>query len=235
MVAPGHPLPTELTDDLVEETAAGLYRDYTAYLTNNGYTAVKTKVGKDSVLDVERVRRIRDTIGGDVRLRIDANQGWKPKEAVRCIRAMEDAGLNLEWVEQPVAAADLEGMRYVTERVDTPIMADESLFGPDDAFRLLEMRAADLFNIKLMKCGGLRNARTIHAMAKACGVACMVGCMIESRIGITAAAHFACGQTGILAADLDAVDLMQPEHFSGGVRLDVNRILLPEGAGLGIG
>lgn len=213
-------------DEMCEEA-----REY----VKRGYTAIKTKVGLDSALDVERVRRVRKAIGPNVRLRIDANQGWKPKEAVRCIRAMEEAGLELEWVEQPVAAADLEGLRYVTDRVDTPIMADEALFGPEDAFRLLEMRAADLFNIKLMKCGGLRNARTIHAMAKARGVACMVGCMIESRIGITAAAHFACGQTGILAADLDAIDLMQPDAFEGGARLDVNRILLPAGAGLGIG
>ncbi len=215
-------------------TPEAMCEEARAYVAR-GYTAVKTKVGKDSLRDVACVRRIRDTIGTGVRLRIDANQGWKPKEAVRCIRAMEDAGVNLEWVEQPVAAADLEGLRYVTGRVDTPVMADESLFGPEDAFRLLEMRAADLFNIKLMKCGGLRNARTIHAMAKARGVACMVGCMIESRIGITAAAHFACGQTGILAADLDAIDLMQPEAFRGGARLEANRILLPDGSGLGIG
>lgn len=199
-----------------------------------GYTAIKTKVGTDSRMDLERVRRVREAIGPDTRLRIDANQGWTPKEAVRCIQAMEDAGLNLEWVEQPVHALNLEGLRYVTERVDTPVMADESLFGPDDALRLLNMHAADLFNIKLMKCGGLRNARAIHAMARTGGVACMVGCMIESRIGITAAAHFACGQSGILAADLDALDLTEPEPFPGGARLEGNRVWLPEGNGLGI-
>jgi len=200
-----------------------------------GYTAIKVKVGRDSLLDIERIRRVRAQIGPAVRLRIDANQGWKPKEAVRTIRALEDAGFNPEWVEQPVQAQDVEGLRFVTEHVGTPIMADEALFSPEDAFRLLEARAADLFNIKLMKCGGLRNARTIHAMAKARGIDCMVGCMIESRIGITAAAHFACGQTGILAADLDAIDLIQPEIFEGGVSLTGNRVVLPDGNGLGIG
>ncbi len=199
-----------------------------------GYTTLKAKVGIDSRLDLERIRRIRDAVGPGIRLRIDANQSWAPKEAVRVIKAMEDAALGIEWVEQPVAARDIDGLRFVTERVDTRVMADESLFSPADALRLLECRAVDLFNIKLMKSGGLRNARAIHAVAKAAGVPCMVGCMIESRIGIAAAAHFACGQSGIIAADLDAIDLMEEEAIEGGVRLDGTRLHLSSDAGLGI-
>src|SRR5690606_26553503 len=91
-------------------------------------------------------------------LRLDANQGWTAKEAVHAIRSLEDAGVRLDLVEQPVKARDLEGMRYVTERVHTPIMADESVFGPMEVLEIIRLRAADIINIKLMKTAGISNA-----------------------------------------------------------------------------
>lgn len=199
-----------------------------------GYTTLKTKVGLDSELDIIRIKKIREAVGNDIKLRIDANQGWIAKEAVRTIRKLEDMGMNLELVEQPVIAHDIEGLKYVTDNVDTPIMADESLFLPEDGFKILKLRAADILNIKLMKCGGLHNALKINAMAESCGVECMLGSMIESKIGITAAAHLACGKLNITRVDLDAVDLMAEDPIDGGVQVTGSRHVIPESYGLGI-
>ena len=200
----------------------------------NGYTTLKTKVGVNGKLDIQRVKAIRDAVGPNIQLRLDANQGWSPKEAVKTIRAMEDSGFDIELVEQPVKAHDIEGLRYVTQNVETPIMADEALFSPYDCFTLLKERAADILNIKLMKCGGLHNAQKINAMAESCGVECMIGCMIESKVGIAAAAHFAGGKLNITRADLDAIDLIAKEPISGGVELVGNKLVLSDAAGIGI-
>lgn len=213
--------PQEMADDAI---------DY----IKRGYNTLKTKVGLDSELDIARVKKIREAVGSDIRLRLDANQGWTAKEAVRTIRKLEDMGMNIELVEQPVKAHDIEGLKYVTDNVDTPIMADESLFLPVDAFRILKLRAADIINIKLMKCGGLHNALKINAMAESCSVECMLGSMIESKIGITAAVHLACGKLNITRADLDAVDLMAEDPIDGGVRVTGSRLVVPESYGLGI-
>ena len=112
-----------------------------------GYTALKLKVGNDPALDIRRVQAIRDAVGPAVKIRLDANQGWNAKEAVRTIRRFEADGLDIELIEQPVKAHDFDGLKYVTDHVETDIMADESAFGPYEVFRLLSMRACDLINI----------------------------------------------------------------------------------------
>ena len=199
-----------------------------------GYHHVKLKVGIDSTVDFERVAAIRKAVGNDIAIRLDANQGWKPKEAIRLIRAMEDANLAIELIEQPVRAADFEGLKQVTDHVDTPIMADESAFSPTDVFRLLSMRACALINIKLMKAGGLGPASKIAAMAEAAGVECMMGCMVECKIGITAAAALSAGTAVITKNDLDAADLMAADPIHGGITYDKDHLVLSELPGLGI-
>lgn len=213
--------PEEMTQDALEAIAAG-------------YSELKIKVGTDADLDIRRVKAVRQAVGPAVKIRLDANQGWKPKEAVRTIRRMEDLGLAIELVEQPVAAQDIEGLKFVTDHVDTDILADEAVFGPADAFRILAMRAADLINIKLMKAGGLHSALKICHLAETMGVECMMGCMLESKIGITAAASFAAAKKNITRADLDAALLLAEDPVLGGVTFDQNRILLPEAPGFGI-
>lgn len=116
-----------------------------------GFRILKVKVGKEGLKDVERIAAIRQAVGKDIAIRVDANQGWQPKDAVRIIRAMEDKGLDIDLVEQPVDAHNFEGMKYVTSNVFTPILADESVFSPQDAIRLIQEGGADLINIKLMK------------------------------------------------------------------------------------
>jgi L-alanine-DL-glutamate epimerase-like enolase superfamily enzyme len=199
-----------------------------------GFDTLKIKVGNDAAMDLARVRAVREAVGEGVRIRLDANQGWEAKEAVRLIRCFEAEGLGIELVEQPVKAHDFDGLKYVTDRVDTEIMADESAFGPREVLRLLSMRACDSLNIKLMKAGGLRNAARIAEIAETAGVRCMVGCSLESKVGITAAASLAAGRRIVTRADLDASILLAEDPVAGGARFEKSRLLLPETPGLGI-
>ncbi|MDD5936855.1 MAG: dipeptide epimerase, partial [Clostridiales bacterium] len=150
-----------------------------------GFRILKIKVGKEGFKDVERISEIRKAVGNDIIIRVDANQGWEPKQSVRIIRAMEDAGLNIELVEQPVNAHDFAGMQYVTQNVDTKILADESVFSAEDAINIIKGHAADLINIKLMKTGGIHNALKICEIAELYNVQCMIGCMLESKISVS--------------------------------------------------
>lgn len=213
--------PEEMVRDSLEAIAAG-------------YTELKLKVGTDAALDLLRVEEIRRAVGTKVKIRLDANQGWKPKEAVRIIRAFEDGGLGIELIEQPVKAHDFAGLKFVTEHVDTDIMADESAFGTYEVLQLLSMRACDLINIKLMKAGGLQNALKIANMAETMGVECMMGCMLESKVGITAAAAIAGAKRIVTKADLDAAVLLATDPVKGGVSFTGNQLLVPELPGLGI-
>ncbi len=199
-----------------------------------GYTELKLKVGTDAALDIKRVQAIRAAVGYDVKIRLDANQGWSPKEAVRTIRRFEDLGLAIELIEQPVPAHDFAGLKYVTDQVETDIMADEAAFGVYEVFQLLAMQACDLINIKLMKAGGLHNAVKIAHLAETMGIQCMMGCMLESKVGITAAASLAAGKKIISKSDLDAAVLLAEDPVVGGVSFAKNQLLIAEAPGLGI-
>lgn len=199
-----------------------------------GYNALKIKVGTDAAMDMVRLKEVRGAVGKDVLLRADANQGWTPKQAIRTIRFFEDQALDIELVEQPVKARDFDGLKCVTENVDTLIMADESVFSPMDAFKILSMRAADLINIKLMKTGGVRNAGAIAAMARSMGVECMIGAMMETKISVTAAAHLAAALPVITRADLDPPALCASDPVEGGAVYSGSSVSLSEGPGLGI-
>lgn len=199
-----------------------------------GYKTLKMKVGKDAATDIKRFKAVRDAIGYDVDIRIDANQGWKPKEAVMTLRKMEDAGLNIEFVEQPVNAHDFEGLKYVTDNVQIPVMADESVFSPSDALKIMQMRAADLVNIKLMKTGGIYNALKICSMAETFGVECMIGCMLEAKVSVNAAVHLAAAKSIITKIDLDGPVLCSEDPVIGGSIFNESIIKVSEEPGLGI-
>jgi L-alanine-DL-glutamate epimerase and related enzymes of enolase superfamily len=199
-----------------------------------GYRILKTKVGKEGVKDIERIAAIREAVGKDVKIRVDANQGWTAKEAVRILTAMEDRGLDIELCEQPVKAHDLNGMRAVTQAVSTPILADESVFSAEDAVEIIRTGAADLINIKLMKTGGIYGALKICAIAETYGVECMIGCMLESKLAVSAAAHLAAAKGIITRADLDGPSLCRTDPFEGGPDFLENRIVMNDLPGIGI-
>jgi len=199
-----------------------------------GFDTLKIKVGKEALKDIERMKAIRSAVGYGVRLRIDANQGWKPKEAVKILRRMEEEGLDVEFVEQPVAAHDIAGLKLVTDNVSIPVLADESVFSPEDAVRILQERAADFINIKLMKTGGLHNALKICSIAEIYGVECMIGCMLEAKISVNAAVHLAAAKSIITKIDLDGPVLCSEDPIEGGAVFNEYKIELNDDPGLGI-
>ncbi len=202
---------------------------------DQGFDALKVKVGKDLALDIERIKAIHAAIQGKALIRLDANQGWTPKQTVWALRQLEDSGVEIELVEQPVRSDDIDGMRYVTERVTTPVMADESTFGPKEVIDIIRMRAADIINIKLTKTGGLSNAIKIADIAAIYGVDCMIGCMAETSISVAAAAHLAVAKSSsITRIDLDSPALAAMDPIIGGVKFDNSEITLNETPGLGI-
>lgn len=224
-------LETDLTISINEPEE--MRRDALAAI-GQGFHALKLKVGIDSDLDIERMRTIREAAGPDIKLRLDANQGWTPEEAIRTIRRFEDLGLDIEFVEQPVKARDFAGLKKVHDNVSTRIMADESMFSPADAIELLHMEAVDLINIKLMKCAGIHNALKIAGIAETYGVECMLGCMIESKVSLTAAAHLAAAKKNITRVDLDAAILLAEDPVQGGFKKEIPHFFVTDAPGLGI-
>jgi len=199
-----------------------------------GFRILKIKVGGDPELDILRLQAVQDAIGTDVKIRIDANQGWSAKDAVLVGKELEARKLNIEMMEQPVAARDFEGLRYVRDHLSIPVFADESVFSPQDALKLVSMKAVDGINIKLMKCGGIYNALKIAAIAESAGVPCMVGSMMESHLSVSAAAHFAVSHTIVRHFDLDAPLFCSLNPISGGIVYQGANVHLPETSGLGI-
>ena len=199
-----------------------------------GYDCLKMKVGVNPELDVARLSAVRNAVGKDIVIRIDANQAWTPKQAVKILNRMQELGLDIELVEQPVSAHDFAGLKYVTDRSYVPVLADEAVFSPENAMTILQMGAADLINIKLMKCGGIYNALKIASAAEVFGVECMIGCMLEAKISVNAAVHLACARNIITKVDLDGPVLCREDPIRGGAVFDEKNITVSDAPGLGI-
>lgn len=225
-------VPTDVT------LAAGEADELAAAATERvaeGFTVLKLKVGTDAETDLARVRAVREAVGPGIVLRLDANQGWDAFAAVTVISAIEDAGLDVELVEQPVPAHDLPGLAWVTERVSTPVMADESLFTLADLVEIVRQRAAGLVNVKLAKCGGLTGALELIDVAGRHGLETLVGSMMESHVGVGAAAALWVATGGGRTPDLDAAWWATGSPYDGGVVYDGPTLVLPTSPGLGIG
>ncbi|MGO1286005.1 MAG: dipeptide epimerase [Brachybacterium sp.] len=198
-----------------------------------GEQILKIKLGHDIAADRERLSAVVDA-APHARLRLDANQGWSPSQAIEIITGFEAAGLPIDLVEQPVAAANIEGLARVTAAVSLPIMADEAVWSVEDARRLVDTGACDLLNIKLSKTGGLRGALAIAEVAQSAGVECMLGAMMEPRISITAAAHLAIAHPAITMIDLDPPAWFASDVPAGGYVQDGAWLRLIGGPGLGL-
>ena len=206
-----------------------------ALALDNGFDILKIKIGNNISDDIERVREIYKAVGDKALLRLDVNQGWSPKQTVYAVQLFENAGIQLELVEQPVKADDFAGLKYISDRVNTPIMADESAFSPKQVIELITHQCVDIINIKLMKTGGLSNAIAIAEIAKTYQVECMIGCMLEGSIAVSAAAHLASAKSNIITKiDLDGPSLGCFDPVKGGVLFDQSIIQLNNLPGLGI-
>ncbi|MGO1199812.1 MAG: dipeptide epimerase [Brachybacterium sp.] len=198
-----------------------------------GEQILKIKLGHDIAEDRRRLAAVVEA-APEARLRLDANQGWSPEQAIEIITGFERDGLPIDLVEQPVAARNIEGLARVAAAVELPIMADEAVWTAEDARRLVDADACDLLNIKLAKTGGLRGALEIADIAREAGMECMVGAMMEPRISITAAAHLAIAHPAITMIDLDPPAWFTSAAPRGGFVQDGAWLRLCGGPGLGL-
>lgn len=201
-------------------------------LVRRGFRALKIKLGSDPERDIARVRLLRSCLGSRVSLRLDANQGYTAAQALRVLRAVH--GCDVEFCEQPVPAGDLRALARVARGSPVPVMADECVRGPEELLRIIQLRAAAMVNLKLMKAGGLHRARQMVALAESAGMPCQVGCMIETRIGVTAGTHLALACGGVRFADLDGHLHLASDPCQGGVFTSSGINRLSPGAGLGL-
>jgi L-Ala-D/L-Glu epimerase len=199
---------------------------------NDGVKIIKVKLGKDALTDLQRVRQIRTAVGPDIRLRLDANQGWSYEEASSILQALES--FHIEFCEQPMRKWNdhlLPGLKKISP---VPIMADESVSDHHDAQRLIDTDSCDYINIKFAKSGGIHEALKINEVCAKNGVPCMMGGMLESRMALTAFAHFASAMSNIHFYDMDTCMLgHKTDPATGGVSFDGYVLHLPDVTGIG--
>jgi L-alanine-DL-glutamate epimerase-like enolase superfamily enzyme len=222
-------LPTSITIGIkpVAETLVEA-REY----VGRGFTVLKVKCGHSLELDIERLRKLREEQGSGIAIRVDPNQGYGPEQVRAFVAATE--GLGIEFLEQPMPAGAIAELRALPETVRERIAADESLLSPADALALAAPpRACGIFNIKLMKCGGIAAARDIAAIAEAAGVRLMWGCMDESVVSIAAALHAALAAPATRYLDLDGSFDLARDVATGGFVLEDGCLRTADAPGLG--
>ncbi|MBF0276588.1 MAG: dipeptide epimerase [SAR324 cluster bacterium] len=219
---------TDMTIGICDPGEAG---EKALAILSMGFRMIKIKLGLNYNDDFLRLKNIRDAVGEEIILRVDANQGWDRMTAKKSLDAFSQ--FDIEFCEQPCRASDNNGMKYVSENTNIPIMADESLFSPFNALHLIKEDVAPYFNIKLSKSGGIHNAIKISHLAEAGGILSMVGCMSESRLGLTAAAHFSLSNESIKFFDLDSYLEHSENPVVGGMEIKNGFVQMPDEPGIG--
>jgi L-alanine-DL-glutamate epimerase-like enolase superfamily enzyme len=210
------------------EAMAEMAKDFKA----RGVHIIKIKLGKEGKEDVERVRQIRKAVGEEMTLRIDANQGWDFDTAAFALKALAD--YNIEFCEQPLRYWNDGLLPKLKQLSPIPIMADESVFTHHDAKRIIDSDGCDYVNIKFSKSGGILEAKKINEVAAERGIPCMMGGMLESRVALSAFAHFASATDNIIFYDMDTCMLgHKTDPVSGGIRFDGFNIEIPDTPGIG--
>jgi L-alanine-DL-glutamate epimerase-like enolase superfamily enzyme len=201
----------------------------------NGFTTVKAKVGDPQrpLLDAARIAAVREAIGPEIGLKVDVNQGWRtPGVAITAIRASMPSAP--DYIEQPVAQWDIEGLAEVRRQTGAIIMADEACHGPREMLRIAQLRAADLVNIKLMKTGGLFRALQLNAIAETAGIRAQVGTMVESSIASAAGLHLAMALDNVRTIEMGGPNMLSDDIGDLKRSYERNRINLPDAPGLGV-
>lgn len=222
------PLPSSITipivplSDVPRIVNAGLAAGFTIF-------KIKSKSGVET--ETERVKIVRDLVGKKAELRIDANAGWSLQEAKQMLPVLRK--YDVKFLEQPLKRDDLVGHAALVKERSVPIMLDESIFTLADAQKVHKAKAADLFNVKLAKSGGITEAARIFNFAAEKGVDCMIGCMIQTRVAISADAHVAAGFKAIKWVDLDGHTFLKTDPIEGGVHFQKGTIVFPNTSGHG--
>jgi len=198
----------------------------------SGAKILKVKLGKNAVEDVERVKQIRETVGNELKIRIDANQGWRFDDAVFALQAMRK--YDIEFCEQPMRTWYDDRLPELMKLSPVKIMADESVYNHHDARKQINSNSCHYINIKLAKSGGIYEAKQIHDLAAENGIACMMGGMLESRIALSAKLHFVYASPNIKFYDMDTCMLGHLEDpCVGGVVYDGYKLNINDMPGIG--
>jgi L-alanine-DL-glutamate epimerase-like enolase superfamily enzyme len=196
---------------------------------SRGFKTLKIKLGDTLENDIIRFRALSQAV--DCSLRIDANQGWSLNDTLKFMDICDHEELKVDLLEQPVPGSDYKGMSMIRKRISCPLAADESVFTPQDALKVIENESADIINIKLLKCGGIYQARKIAGIASSAGIECMIGCMMESPIGIAAALHLASASPEIRYFDLDVPYLLKDPVSGFGLKCTGNILTVSDRPG----
>jgi muconate cycloisomerase len=204
-------------------------------LLGEGIRLFKLKTGfLDHASDLRKLQKLREVLPAEVEVRVDYNQGMEPYDAIRRLRDVEQ--FHPGFIEQPVAADKLAALGAITAAIDTPIMADESVFSPADALAVAGQHLADLISVKIMKSGGMMRGREVAAIAAVGGLACYAGSMFETGIAATAGAHLVAATPNISLG----CEFYQPRYYlAEDVLIDPfpvrnGRVIVPGGPGLGV-
>lgn len=219
---------TLITDITLPIAAPEHMADLARAHRRRGFDCFKVKVGIDPASDLAALRAVHAAVP-DARFRIDANGGYDAATALRLLDSL--AELTIECFEQPCARDDVHGMHEVTARSRVPVVADESVQGPDDVDELVARQAAHGVNLKLAKLGGPLRAVAVARRARAAGLKLMAGAMVETRLGLVAMAHTVVAAGGVDWIDLDTAFLLDGDPFEGGWSVEGAQISLIPGAG----
>lgn len=221
-----------ITDYTVSLASPEKMAEDAAKVVAKGFQVIKVKLGSDGATDVERIKKIRARIGTHIPLRIDANQGWSPEEAVSTLKKLKD--YNIQFCEEPIARWNFMNLPGIREKKLIPVMADESCSDHHDAERLINIGATDYFNVKLGKSSGIYKALKIVRLAEKAGMLIQVGGFLESRLGFTASAHLALCSDNIKFCDFDTPLMLQDDPVIGGITYGPKgEVYVPEKPGTG--
>jgi L-alanine-DL-glutamate epimerase-like enolase superfamily enzyme len=212
------------TPDKMAKVAAG-------WMNRQGIKAFKIKVGTDPKKDIKAFIAIREAVGDDATLYVDANQAWSPDVAIRTIRAMEPHGL--AWVEEPVKKWDFEGKAKVAQSIGVPLLLDESIFTAQEALRHIKMKIVGMISIKTARTGFYESRKIVH-LAEAANIPCLVGTARETAIGTAANAQMAAGFKNILLGELTEFINFEDTFLKQPLKIENGFFYLPSGPGLGV-
>jgi L-alanine-DL-glutamate epimerase-like enolase superfamily enzyme len=203
-------------------------------IVSQGFTCLKVKCGMDADQDIESILAIRSVVGSNIKIRMDANEGYTLEKALHVIETLEKLGADVEILEQPTPAKYLYALKEVTSQCPVPIMADETALTLRDSLKAVKMEIADMINIKLMKIGGITNAIKANTYAEIAEIPVMIGCMNESMGAMAAGVHFACAFKNVQYADLDSALDFEEDVVKGGATYKDGFVIPSDKPGLGI-
>ncbi len=222
------PVASEIGIDTPEEMAVNAHR-----VLGLGINVLKIKGSNDMKLDIARIKAVREAVGPDVPLRLDPNAAWTTVGTIKIMKAVEDCELQL--LEQPIPSWDLNGMAHIRNNIGIPLMADESIWTPQDVVRIAEYGAADYVNVKIAKTCGLSLAKKVEAVAESTGILCIAGTEIEPGFSKVAKLHLVASmKVHPIASEFTELSLIEDNIFKEDLEIIDGCIKVPDGPGFGV-